>query len=95
MKEPVGTELKRLLAGWPFYITASESCSCNSLADAMDALGADWCEADSGMRQILLHMKTNASDRGMPFVELVARLLLKRAIRNARKAESKRTKADV
>jgi hypothetical protein len=44
-----GTELKALLAGWPFYIVSSPDCKCNARARNMDAKGCDWCESEEGM----------------------------------------------
>jgi hypothetical protein len=81
-----GTELKKLLAGWPFYITSSPDCSCNRVAAEMDAWGADECERPERMAYIVAAMRENAARRGIPFVELAAKLLVRRAIRNARRA---------
>lgn len=81
-----GTELKKLLAGWPFYITSSPDCSCNAMAAKMDAMGCEWCESPEGMAEILAAMKSNAEKRGIPYIEAAAKLLVKRAIHKARKA---------
>lgn len=80
-----GAELKKLLAGWPFYITASEGCSCSSMAARMDAMGCDWCKSDTGMAEILAAMKDNAQKKGVPYIEAAAAMLVRRAIRNARR----------
>ncbi len=79
-----GTELKALLAGWPFYITSSPDCSCNAMADRMDAMGPDWCASPEGMQEILEAMKKNAAAKSIPYVELAAKMLVRRAIRIAR-----------
>jgi len=81
-----GAELKSLLAGWPFYITASPDCSCNFMAGKMDVMGCEWCESPGGLAEILAAMRENAEKRGIPFIDAVGRMLVKRAIHNARKA---------
>jgi hypothetical protein len=81
-----GTELKKLLASWPFYVTASPDCSCNRVAAEMDAWGPDECEQLENQAYILAALKENAERRGLPYLELAGRMLLKRAIRAARKA---------
>ena len=85
-----GTELKALLAGWPFYIVSSPDCKCNARARYMDEKGCDWCESPEGMAEIMGFLREAAEERGLPFLDLPARLLVKRAISNARKAEARR-----
>jgi hypothetical protein len=80
-----GTELKKLLAGWPFYITPSPNCSCNRVAFEMDAWGPDECERPERVEYILAAMRENAEKRGLPFIDAAGRFLIKRAIKNARK----------
>jgi hypothetical protein len=80
-----GTELKKLLAGWPFYITSSPDCSCNRVAREMDIWGADECEKPDRVDYILAAMRENAEKRGLPFIDAAGRFLIKRAIKNARK----------
>lgn len=80
-----GTELKKLLAGWPFYITSSPDCSCNRVAAEMDQWGADVCEEPEKQDYILAAMRENAEKRGLPFLDAAGRLLIRRAIKNARK----------
>jgi len=79
-----GTELKILLAGWPLYITSTPDCSCNARAAEMDRQGVDWCEAN--IDTIVGWLREQATGRGLPFLDLAGRLLVRRAIRNARKA---------
>jgi hypothetical protein len=86
-----GTELKALLAGWPFRIVATTDCKCTSRAAYMDAKGCDWCESDEGMTEITGFLREAAEERGLPFLDAAGRLLVKRAIHNARKAEAKRS----
>lgn len=80
-----GTELKKLLAGWPFHITSSPDCSCNRVAREMDAWGPDECERPERIGYILAAMKQNAEKRGLPFIDAAGRFLIRRAIKNARK----------
>jgi hypothetical protein len=89
-----GTELKRLLAGWPFYITSSPDCSCNRVAREMDAWGADECEKPERMDYILAALRDNAAKRGLPFLDAAGRMLVRRAIKNARREASRVTQAE-
>jgi hypothetical protein len=87
-----GTELKTLLAGWPFRIVATPDCKCTSRANYMDAKGSDWCESPEGMAEIMGFLREAAEERGLPFVDMAGRMLVRRAISNARKAEARRAK---
>jgi len=87
-----GTELKSLLAGWPFYIVSTPDCKCNARARYMDDKGCDWCESPEGMAEILGFLREAAEERGLPFVDAAARFLVRRAIYNARKAEARRAR---
>lgn len=81
-----GAELKRLLSGWPFRITATPTCSCNSRAAIMDANEArepGWCEAH--IDEIVGWLREEATKRGLPFLDAAGRMLVRRAIRNARR----------
>ena len=77
-----GTELKALLAR--VGITASPDCPCNDRAAEMDRQGVEWCEAN--VDTIVGWLREQAEARGLPFLDLAGRLLVRRAIRNARKA---------
>jgi hypothetical protein len=79
-----GTELKKILSR--VGITATPNCSCNARAATMDANGCDWCEAN--INTIVGWLREEATKRGLPFVDMAGRLIVKRAIRNARKAAS-------
>jgi hypothetical protein len=81
-----GTELKKLLANWPFRIVATPNCSCNARAAEMDRQGIEWCEAN--LDTIVGWLREEATKRRLPFLDAAGRLLVKRAIRNARKAAS-------
>lgn len=76
-----GTELKKLLK--TIGITATKTCSCNSRAKTMDKWGPDICE--QRIEEILGWLREEAAKRKLPFIDMVGKLLIKRAIRNARK----------
>jgi hypothetical protein len=77
-----GTELKKLLA--KVGITATPDCACNARAAEMDRQGVEWCEAN--LDTIVGWLREQAQARGLPFLDLAGRLLVRRAISNARKA---------
>jgi hypothetical protein len=81
-----GTELSKLLKR--FGINPTPTCQCRAKAREMDAWGPDECEKPERIEEVLYVMREEATARGLPFVDLAGRLLVKRAIRNARKAAS-------
>ena len=84
-----GTELKKLIAGWPFYLTTTADCPCNARAAEMDQREQEtpgWCE--NNIDTIVGWLREQATARGLPFLDAAGRLLVRRAIRNARKAAS-------
>lgn len=84
-----GTELKALLA--KIGITASPDCKCNSRAIYMDRMEAEqpgWCEAH--IDEIVGWLRESAAERGLPFVDIAGRVLVRRAIANARRKEQAR-----
>jgi hypothetical protein len=83
-----GTQLSALLGR--FGLTASGDCKCSSRAALMDANGCDWCEAN--INEIVGWLRESAADRGLPFLDVAGRMLVRRAIANARKAEARRAK---
>jgi hypothetical protein len=78
-----GTEMKKLLAGWPLYVESTENCPCNRHAAQMDAWGADECERR--MEQIVGWLRDEAAGRGLPFLDVAGRVLVRRAIGQARR----------
>lgn len=88
MAAGVGSELKRILSGWPFYLSPSGNCSCLDTVALMNARGPDWCESGDGMAEILGVLRRSAAERGLPFLDAAGRLLVKRAIANARRKEA-------
>jgi hypothetical protein len=79
-----GTELKALLK--KVGITASPGCSCNKRAQVMDANELNepgWCEAN--LETICDWLQEEATKRKLPFIRMAAKILVRQAIRNARK----------
>jgi hypothetical protein len=75
-----GTELKKLLN--KIGIKASPTCSCNKRAISMDKNGIQWCE--DNIDTIVGWLKEEATKRKLPFIEYAAKMLIKRAINNAK-----------
>jgi hypothetical protein len=76
-----GTELKKLLAR--FGIVPEPGCLCNARAFRMDTMGPEWCERHINV--IVTWLGEEAARRNLPFIRLGAKILVLRAIRNARK----------
>jgi hypothetical protein len=79
-----GTELKALLK--KVGITASPGCSCNKRAQVMDeneSKEPGWCEQN--LETICDWLQEEATKRKLPFVRMAAKILVRQAIRNARK----------
>jgi hypothetical protein len=85
-----GTEMKKLLAGWPLYIESTDNCPCNRHAAQMDAWGADECERR--MDEIVGWLRAEAASRGLPFLDIAGRVLVRRAIGQARRQDRPPTK---
>lgn len=79
-KHGPGTELKKLLA--KIGINAG-GCFCNSHAREMDRKGPDWCEAN--MPTIIGWLHKEAEQRKLPFADFAGKILVRRAIANARR----------
>lgn len=84
-----GTNLKLLLQS--FFLVSTKSCRCESRAEHMNHMGNDWCEQN--IETIVEWLKEEAAARGLPFISTVGRMLVRRAISNARK-EAERAKAE-
>jgi hypothetical protein len=76
-----GTELKKLLA--KIGITATPNCACNARAREMDAKGCEWVEANEAT--VVGWLRDEAGRRGLPFIDAAGRLLVRRAVANARR----------
>lgn len=79
-----GTELSKLLKR--FGIEPTPTCQCRAKAAEMDAWGPDECSKPERIEEVVAVMREEATARGLPFIEIAAKLLIKRAIHNARKA---------
>ena len=78
-----GTQLEKLLR--IIGITEKEGCKCGQRAAVMNSEGPDWCEQN--IKTIVGWMKEEAQKRKLKllFNEKLATLLVKKAIKNARK----------
>ena len=76
-----GTELKALLKA--VGIVASPGCSCNKRAKVMDQNGCDWCEAN--LDEISGWLQEESEKRKLPYVATAGKMLIRWAIRRARK----------
>jgi hypothetical protein len=81
MSEKVGTELKRLLSY--FGIVPTPDCQCEKHVFVLDTFGIEWCEAN--IDEIVGWLREEAHKRGLPFLDVAGRMLVRRAIKNARK----------
>lgn len=79
-----GTELSKLLKR--FGIEPTPTCACRAKAAEMDAWGPDECSKPERIEEVVAVMREEAKARGLPFLDAAGRMLVKRAIQNARKA---------
>jgi hypothetical protein len=49
----------------------------------MDEMGCDWVEQN--IEECVGYLRESAADRGLPFLDVAGRLLVRRAIQNARR----------
>jgi len=85
-----GTELKKMLA--KIGITATPTCSCNARAQTMDSNGIQWCKDNTDT--IVSWLRDEATKRGLPFIDLAGKIIVKRAISLAEKAEKQRKQTE-
>lgn len=78
-----GTELSKLLKR--FGINPTPTCACRAKAAQMDAWGPDECERPERIDEVVAVMRAEAEARGLPFLDLAGRMLVRRAIANARR----------
>ena len=78
-----GTELSKLLKR--FGIEPTPTCACRAKAAEMDAWGCDECERPERIDEVVAVMRAEATARGLPFLDIAGRLLVRRAIQNARR----------
>jgi hypothetical protein len=67
-----------------FGLRGSENCKCRARARLMDQRGPDWCEEN--LPEVLEWLREAAEERGLPFVEAIATLFVRRAIAKDRRA---------
>ena len=82
IKTGPGTELKKLLS--KIGINSKPNCTCNKRAAIMDQWGPDECE--KRIDEIVGWLKEEATKRKLPFIEMAGKILVKKAIKNARKS---------
>jgi hypothetical protein len=78
-----GTELSRLLKR--IGIEPTPTCACRAKAQQMDAWGCDECSKPERIEEVVKVMREEAAARGLPFFDVAGRLLVRRAISNARR----------
>ena len=78
-----GTELSRLLKR--FGINPTPTCQCRAKQQQMDQWGCDECERPERIDEVVAVMREEATARGLPFLDVAGRLLVRRAIANARR----------
>lgn len=76
-----GTELKKILS--KFGINSTPDCSCNKKAKLMNEKGIKWCE--NNIDTIVGWLREEATKRGLPFIDYAGKILVKKAISNAKK----------
>lgn len=80
-----GTELGKLLKR--LGIEPTPTCACRAKAAEMDQWGCDEAERPERIDEVVAVMREEAAARGLPFLDVAGRLLVRRAIRNARKSD--------
>jgi hypothetical protein len=78
-----GTELSKLLKR--FGINPTPTCQCRAKQQQMDQWGCDECSRPERIEEVVTVMREEAAARGLPFLDLAGRMLVKRAIQNARR----------
>jgi len=78
-----GTELSKLLKR--FGIEPAPTCQCRAKAQQMDQWGCDECSKPERIEEVVAVMRAEAAARGLPFLDVAGRLLVRRAIANARR----------
>jgi hypothetical protein len=78
-----GTELSKLLKR--LGIEPSPTCQCRAKQQQMDEWGCDECGKPARIDEVVAVMREEAHARGLPFLDVAGRLLVRRAIANARR----------
>lgn len=84
-----GTALKHLLQR--FGISSDEpGCQCKSRANLMDRQGCEWVEAN--VDTVVGWLREEAHKRGLPFIDAAGKILVREAVRRARKDAAARAR---
>jgi len=78
-----GTELSKILKR--FGISPTPTCACRAKAQQMDQWGCDECNKPERIDEVVAVMREEATARGLPFLDVAGRMLVRRAISNARR----------
>ena len=78
-----GTELSRLLKR--VGISPTPTCQCRAKQQEMDAWGCDEASKPERIDEVVAVMRAEAEARGLPFLDVAGRMLVRRAISNARR----------
>lgn len=78
----VGSKLSRMLQG--LGLKSIPGCKCKQLARSMDEAGIEWCEAH--IPEIIGWLREEAERRKMPFEDFAGEILVRRAIKLARRS---------
>jgi hypothetical protein len=76
-----GTVLSKMIK--TLGIVMSDSCSCRRHAIEMNTRGSDWCEQN--MDTVVGWLREEANRRGLPFVDMIGKLMVGRAVKKSRK----------
>ena len=86
-----GTELSKLLKR--FGIEPTPTCKCRAKAAQMDAWGCDESSKPERIEEVVAVLREEATKRGLPFLDAAGRVLVRRAISNARREQARAEKA--
>ena len=78
-----GTELSKLLKR--FGIEPTPTCQCRAKQQQMDLWGCDEASRPERIDEVVAVMLAEAEARGLPFLDVAGRMLVRRAIANARR----------
>jgi hypothetical protein len=81
-----GTQLKSLLRRLGIE-ELGPGCKCRSHSAIMDRQGCDWVESHIDL--VVSWLRHEAKKRGLPFMDLAGRMLVKTALRRARRESAK------
>ena len=74
-----GTELEKLIS---WFKSSSDSCGCRDKVQKMNRWGPDKCETNIDL--IKKWLRESAAKENIPYIDFIATVLIKKAIKNAR-----------